>query len=171
MDLRRKKVVATLVFPLKNGKVLLARKMKKIGVGLWNGWGGGQEEGETIRQAARREFQEESGCEASLDDFEYVGKVTFHNQKPDGRKLDVEVHMFLLKKWEGEPQGSSEMSDPTWFPLNSLPFSGMMASDKDWLPQVISGEYIEGEVWYDLENQSLSKPTKIRVVQKLDNID
>ena len=45
MDLRKKKIVATLVFPVKGDEVLLVRKTKKIGVGLWNGFGGGVERG------------------------------------------------------------------------------------------------------------------------------
>ncbi|MDP2946866.1 MAG: NUDIX domain-containing protein, partial [Nanoarchaeota archaeon] len=129
MDLRRKKVVATLVYPKKDGSVWLAKKTRKIGIGQWNGWGGAQEKGETIRQAALREFQDESKCHARIEDLEYVGKVTFHNQKSDGRKFDVEVHMFLLREWEGDPRPTPEMIDPTLWPENDLPFNQMMASD------------------------------------------
>lgn len=171
MDLRKKKVIATLVFPIKAGKVLLAKKTKKIGIGLWNGWGGAQEEGETIRQAALREFEEESGCMAELSDLQYVGKVTFHNEKADGRKFDVEVHNFLLFDWQGEPRISQEMSDPTFFPLDALPLSEMMASDKEWLPHILSGEKIEAEVWYILDQNHMSRPTEIRPIEKLGSVD
>lgn len=171
MDLRKKKTIATLVYPIRNGEVLLAKKTKKIGIGLWNGWGGAKEEGETIREAARREFEEESGCLASLEDFEYVGKVTFHNQKADGRKFDVEVYIFLLLTWEGEPKSCPEMVEPTMFPINALPFSKMMASDKDWLPIVLAHQTIEAEVWYILDQNHMTKPTKIHKVAKLDSVD
>ncbi len=171
MDLRKKKTIATLVYPIRNGKVLLAKKTKKIGIGLWNGWGGAKEKGETIREAARREFEEESGCFAALEDFEYVGKVTFHNQKADGRKFDVEVHIFLLLTWEGEPKSCREMIEPTMFPINALPFSKMMTSDKDWLPVILSGQLIEAEVWYVLDQNHITKPTKIHKVQKLGSVD
>lgn len=171
MDLRKKKTIATLVFPIKDSKVLLAKKTKKIGIGLWNGWGGAQEEGETIRQTAHREFQEESSCSASLEDFEYVGKITFHNQKSDDKKFDVEVHVFLLKKWQSEAKSSSEMVEPTLFPIDALPFSNMMASDIDWLPVVFSGEWFEAEVWYALDQNHLIQPTKIQKVERLGNVD
>jgi ADP-ribose pyrophosphatase YjhB (NUDIX family) len=179
MDLRKKKVVATLVFPIKEGKVLFARKTRKIGVGLWNGWGGAQEE-DTIRQTALREFTEESGLSAKLEDLEYVGKVIFHNEKEDGRKFDVEVHMFLIRKWTGEPKPSkAEMQDPTFWPISGLPFHEMMPSDPDWLPLVLAGEWISGDTWQKWVKESgkemvhcvLTKPSKIKKVDKLGDID
>lgn len=179
MDLRKKKMVGTIVFPKKNGRVLLARKTRKIGVGLWNGWGGGQEEGETIRQAAIREFKDESGLSADMGDLEYVGKVTFHNQKPDGREFDVEVHMFLLRKWGGEIRPNPEMKEPTSWSIDSLPFDEMMPSDKDWLPLVLSGQWIEGDTWQKWIDQGpdkpplvvLTRPSEIRPVDRLRGID
>lgn len=171
MDLRKKKVVATIVFPIKEDEVLLAKKTKKIGVGKWNGWGGAQEIGETIRQTALREFAEESGLSANLEDLEYGGKVTFHNQKADGRKFDVEVHMFLLRKWSGQLKHSSEMIEPTFHPLNKIPYQDMMASDKDWLPFVLRGEQIDGDVWYVLDQNHLVRPSEIKIVDKLGDVD
>jgi ADP-ribose pyrophosphatase YjhB (NUDIX family) len=172
MDLRKNKVVATLVYPIKDGKVLLAKKTKKIGVGRWNGWGGGQEKGETIRQASLREFTEESGLSAKLEDFEYVGKVTFHNQKSDGRTTDVEVHIFLLSQWSGELKSDQkEMVEPTFWPVSSLPYKDMMASDPDWLPCVLKGEWIEAEVWYVIDQNHIQKPTVLKKVDKLGDID
>ncbi len=171
MDLRRKKIKATLVFPIKEGKILLAKKTRKIGVGLWNGWGGMVEEGETIRQTAFREFVEESGLSLEIKDLEYVGKVTFHNQKADGRKFDVEVHMFLLRKWKGEAKSNAEMKDPTFWPLDKLPFKEMMPSDSEWLPSVLAGDLVDGEVWHGLDQKILIKPTVLKKVKKLGNID
>jgi 8-oxo-dGTP diphosphatase len=171
MDLRKKKVVATIVFPIKGSEVLLAKKTKKIGVGLWNGWGGAQEERETIRQTALREFAEESGLSANLENLEYAGKVTFHNQKADGRKFDVEVHMFLLRKWSGELKSNPEMIEPTFWPIDNLPFDQMMASDRDWLPFVMKGERIDGDVWYILDQNHLAKPSEIRKeIRKVKNV-
>jgi 8-oxo-dGTP diphosphatase len=171
MDLRKKNIIATLVFPKKDGRVWLAKKTRKIGVGSWNGWGGAVEEGETIRQAAKREFEEESGCTVKLEDLEYVGKVTFHNEKADGRKFDVEVHMFLLYEWEGKPRSTLEMQNPTPWPENGLPFGEMMASDADWLPFVLRSEWIEAEVWYVLDQNHKSSPTIVRRVDKLSDVD
>ncbi|MEK7596957.1 MAG: NUDIX domain-containing protein [Patescibacteria group bacterium] len=163
MDLRKKKVVATLVFPIKKDTVLLARKTRKIGVGLWNGWGGAVEEGETIRQTALREFRDESGLSAVSEDLKYSGMVIFHNQKSDGRKFDVEVHMFLLHKWSGELKVNPEMAEPTFWPIQNLPFSEMMPSDKDWLPSVLNGKCVRGEVWHGQGQKNLVRPTQMRI--------
>lgn len=171
MDLRRKKVVATLVFPIKEGKVLLAKKTRKIGIGKWNGWGGSQEEGETVKEAATRELLQESGLSAQKEDLEYSGKVTFHNQKADGRKFDVEVHIFLLQKWSGEIKPNPEMIEPTFWSINQLPFEEMVASDRDWLPLVLGGQKIDGYVWYIMDQNHLAKPSEIRIVEKLGDVD
>ena len=171
MDLRKKKVVATLAFPIKGDRVLLARKTRKIGIGLWNGWGGAVEKGETIRQAAQREVAQESGLSTDLKDFKYVGKVTFHNRKSGGRKFDMEVHMFLLRKWSGELKPNPEMAEPTFWPLANLPYNEMMPSDRDWFPSVLAGKWIEGEVWHGLDQKTLIQPTEIRKVEKLGDID
>jgi len=172
MDLRKKNIVATLVFPIKESAVLLARKTRKIGVGLWNGWGGEVEEGETIRQAALREFAGESGLSAKAEDLEYAGKVTFHNQKSDGRKCDVEVHMFLLKKWNGKPRPNpAEMIEPTFWPISNLPYNEMMPSDKDWMLNVLVGERVEAEVWHGLDQKTVIRPTEIRKAEKISDVD
>ena len=172
MDLRKKKVVATLVFSIKESAVLLARKTRKIGVGLWNGWGGEVEEGETIRQAALREFTGESGLSAKAEDLEYAGKITFHNQKGDGRKFDVEVYMFLLKNWSGEPRPNlAEMVEPTLWPILNLPYNEMMPSDKDWMPHILAGERIEAEVWHGLDQKTIIRPTEIRKAERISDVD
>lgn len=171
MDLRKKKVVATLVFPIKEDKVLLARKTRKIGVGLWNGWGGGVEGEETMEETAARELLQESGLLADLNDLEYRGKVVFHNQKADGRKFDVEVHMFVIQKWSGELKPNPEMRDPKFWLISSLPFDEMMPSDKDWLPLVLSGRRVDGEVWHGLNQESLVKPSEIKLMENLHGRD
>lgn len=172
MDLRKKKIVATLTFPIRGEQVLLARKTRKLLVGCWNGWGGAQEEGETIRQAALREFEAESGLTAQLEGLEYVGVVNFHNQKADGKEFDVEVHMFLLKKWTGVVKSKeSEMKDPTFWPLSALPYHEMAPSDHDWLPAVLAGEWIEGEVWHGPDQKTLMRPTRLERVAKLGDVD
>lgn len=180
MDLRKKKIVATLVFPIRDGKVLLAKKARILGIGLWNGWGGEREKGETIHEAALREFQTESNCRARIEDLVYVGKVTFHNNK-NGREFDVEVHMFLLFKWDGECKPKiDEMFDPTFWPVGQLPpDEEFMPSDPDWMPLVLAGKWIEGETWQKWIDQGpdkpplvvLAKPSEIRLVEKLGDID
>ena len=179
MDLRRKNLVGNLIFPMQGDRVLLGFKTKKLTIGCWNGWGGGQKDGETIRQAAQRELEEESGFLARLEDLEYVGKVTFHNQKSGGREFHVEVHMFLVGKWEGELKPNAEMKNPTWWPINSFPpISELMPSDPDWLPLVLRGVRIDGDAWQKWIEEPgkpvrvvKTKLSEIRKVEKLGDVD
>ena len=60
---------AVLVFFVKDGKVLLPTKMKKIGKGKLNGYGGGIEKDETPITAAIREVEEETKGEKEGDLF------------------------------------------------------------------------------------------------------
>lgn len=177
MDLRRKNLAGTLVFPVREDLVLLGLKTKKIGEGQWNGWGGGQKEGESIRQTACRELKEESGFSARLEDLEHVGKVLFHNFK-DGRYFDVEVHMFLMRVWEGGLRPNKEMANPTWWRFSELPFGEMLPSDPDWMPQVLRGEWIEGETWQEWVKEpdghykvGLTRPSVVKKVDKLGDVD
>lgn len=171
MDLRKKSVVATLVLLIRDGKVLLALKTKKIGVGLWNGWGGMVEPGETIRQCAVRELFEESGLIALPEDLKYTGKVIFHGYKSDDRKIEVECHIFLLLEWSGELKLNSEMKNPTFWPITNVPYGQMMGGDKDWLSPILDGKLVEAEVWHLPGFTGLERPIVVNIVEALGDID
>jgi 8-oxo-dGTP diphosphatase len=53
----------TLLYVVKNGRVLLIRKKRGLGAGFFNGVGGKAKPGETPEQAAVREMAEEVGTE------------------------------------------------------------------------------------------------------------
>lgn len=142
--MREEKVLtdATLCFLVKEGKVLLAMKADKIGKGCWNGYGGGINNGESPNQSAIRELEEEADVVASVEDMERVAIVDFHNTKSDGRQFVCRVHVYLVRKWSGEPQETEEMLTPTWFEIDNLPFNQMMPADRVWLPYVLNGKKI-----------------------------
>jgi 8-oxo-dGTP diphosphatase len=132
---------ATVVFPVRGGKVLLARKLRKIGAGCWNGYGGGVEAGDaSIEATALREFTEESGLACSAADLSKVAVCYFSNTKSDGTKFVAKVHVYLLSSWTGTPEATEEMGEPTFFPINALPLDEMMPADAAWLPRAILGE-------------------------------
>lgn len=164
MDLSKNKITATLVYPVRDGKVLLAKKTRKIGVGLWNGWGGEVEEGETISGCATRELYEESGLSCEEKNLEYCGVVTFHNKRSDGSDFDVVVHLFVARDWQGDLSPKDEMSEPSFWPIDNLPLDQMMISDREWINHVFEGRRIEAEVWYGPEQKSLVRPTEIKLV-------
>lgn len=137
---------ATLCFPIRNGRVLLARKTGKIGKGCWNGYGGGIEKGEKPKKAAPRELFEESEMIAESQDLHKAAVIDFHNEKSDGGRFTCRVHIYLLYKWVGEPKVTDEMKEPTWFHPDDLPFDEMMPADREWIPLILKGKKILGEV-------------------------
>lgn len=139
---------ATLCFPMRNGEVLLAMKLKGIGAGYWNGFGGGIESGEAPEDAAIRELEEECGLIASRAALKKAGVVDFHNPRSDGTSFTCRVYVYLLDEWEGVPRESDEMKTPTWFPFEKLPQDKMLKADAAWLPPVLAGREINAEVWY-----------------------
>ncbi len=135
---------ATLAFPIReagNGlEILLARKMKKIAAGFWNGYGGGIKKVDiTTFHSVRRELLEEGRIIAPLSALRKMAIIDFHNTTSEGAKFTCRVHVFLLSAWEGEPKSTPEMRNPTWFKEDSVPYDGMAPSDGKWLPKILRG--------------------------------
>src|SRR3989344_8079112 len=105
----KKRKVLTLCVVHDHPRVLLGLKKRGFGEGRWNGFGGKIQDGETIEEAARREMEEESGIVAI--NLEKAGILTFEF-KDDPTLL--EVHLFKIHDFEGEPIESEEMR-PIWF--------------------------------------------------------
>lgn len=134
----------TLCVVLQDENILLGMKKKGLGTGRWNGFGGKVEINETVEQAALRELREEAGIHAI--EMEKSGVLNFEFQN-DPAKL-LEVHVFCVKKFEGEPQESNEMK-PQWFAVNAIPYEQMWSDDVYWLPLLLRGEKFEGKFLFD----------------------
>lgn len=145
-------------------------KTEKIGVGLWNGWGGGVEEGETIREAAVRELREESSLSANKEDLKYLGAVTFHNKRDDGSEFTVTVHIFFCYKWSGKLKAGRGMKNPSLKPIKNLPLDKMLPADKIWLPKTIVGIKICDEYWYSPGQKRVIKSKQRRMAAD-DDVD
>ncbi|KAI1285305.1 putative 7,8-dihydro-8-oxoguanine triphosphatase [Halotydeus destructor] len=132
MQLTRR--VYTLVMIQRNGDLLLGLKKRGFGVGLWNGFGGKVEPGETIDEAAKRELYEESGlvCHSLV-------KRGISSFELRDRNLVMEVHIYGASEYEGEPVETEEMK-PHWFPLSALPQDQMFEDNKIWFPVFLSGK-------------------------------
>jgi 8-oxo-dGTP diphosphatase len=160
---------ATVCLPIKDGKVLLGMKTRKIGMGCWNGYGGGVEDGETLIECAIRELEEESGLKAKARDFEKVAIVNFHNEKSDGSIFISRVHFFLVKDWEGEPTETLDgaMITPTFFDIDNLPYDEMMPADKEFFPLILNGKKVLVESHYTPFQKELKREVKIEEVKEL----
>jgi 8-oxo-dGTP diphosphatase/2-hydroxy-dATP diphosphatase len=130
----------TLCLILHEGKILLGMKKRGFGAGWWNGFGGKVHEGETLEQAAIREFQEEAGITATA--LEQRGVLHFEFTDKPAEQLEVTV--FAVTKWQGEPMETEEMK-PQWFDLELIPYDTMWPDDAHWLPIFLAGQKFRGQ--------------------------
>ncbi|CAH2307311.1 7,8-dihydro-8-oxoguanine triphosphatase [Pelobates cultripes] len=121
----------TLVLVVQPPRILLGMKKRGFGVGLWNGFGGKVQTGETIEEAAKRELWEESGL--TVKTLEKIGEIKFEFV---GSTELLDVHVFRADNFTGEPTESDEMR-PQWFDLEKIPFDGMWPDDIYWLPLLL----------------------------------
>lgn len=112
---------------------------------MWNGSGGKPQDNETVMEAAKREVQEEFNVKVKALDKR--GEINFVLREEEKNVL---MHTFLATNWEGEPTETEEMK-PSWFGVSKVPYSEMWASDKEWLPAILTGKKIKAKYTYDHE--------------------
>jgi 8-oxo-dGTP pyrophosphatase MutT (NUDIX family) len=121
-------------------EICLAMKKRGFGTRKWNGVGGKLEPGESIKDAARRETEEEIGVRVGA--LRQVAQLEFrYMPRPDWDQL---VHVFFAEKWEGDETESEEMR-PEWYKIPDIPFDSMWPDDSIWLPEVVSGNRVRGK--------------------------
>ena len=138
---------ATLAFLKREGETYLGVKQKKIGAGLYNGYGGKVEGEETIEQAMVRECEEEG--EFTPTEYKKVAEVEFMNPARDRELGRMLVHVYFVTSQEGEPRDTEEMKDATWFQDEKIPYEKMLDSDAWWLKKAIGGLAFRAFVKYD----------------------
>jgi 8-oxo-dGTP diphosphatase len=124
---------ATLCFVIRDGQILLILKKRGLGAGKINGPGGRLDPGESARDAAIRETQEELGI--TPVGVEECGVL--HFQFADGYSLHCTV--FTASDCVGEAIETDE-AVPRWTPLDAIPYREMWEDDQYWLPGMIRGE-------------------------------
>lgn len=162
---------ATVCLLVKENKVLLGLKMKKIGAGFRNGYGGGIDEGETIKQSAIRELEEETGKKSNKEfittypkNLEKVAIIDFENVKSDGTSFICRVHFFIIKKWKGKANETDEMTKPKFFNINNLPLNQMMPADREFFHLILNGKKIIAKAKYGPFQKELLGPVIIQEV-------
>ena len=142
---------ATICFVVDDGAILLGRKKRGFGEGLWNGPGGKVEAGEGIEQAAIRETREEVGVSPTA--LRKVAVLDFYfPEVPAGKEWSQRVHVFLAGAWEGSPVETDEMA-PKWFPLGEIPYDRMWEDDVCWLPAVLEGKFVTGDFLFGADER------------------
>jgi 8-oxo-dGTP diphosphatase len=103
-------VVGVGVVLVQDGKVLLVRRGRDPGRGLWAVPGGKIRHGEPMREAARRELLEETGLEVEVGDVVWVGEY-----------LGADDHIVLIdfagSVMGGELRAGDDAEDVRWVEL------------------------------------------------------
>ncbi|KAJ2605957.1 hypothetical protein EV177_006038 [Coemansia sp. RSA 1804] len=127
----------TVVFPFgtigTRTQVLLGLKKRGMGVGLWNGFGGKIELGETFEEGAHRELKEECGLSARA--MKHVGVLLM--KRKDGSLMTI--YVYTAHGVSGCIAESDEM-EPKWFDVSELPYDGAYKEARLWWPAMLSGK-------------------------------
>ncbi|WP_371375923.1 8-oxo-dGTP diphosphatase [Sporomusa aerivorans] len=137
-------------------RILLGMKKTGFGRGKYNGFGGKIEDGETPVTAAVRELKEECGLIVREEDLEDMGELMF--VFPENPELDHDVHLYIVRSWKGQPKETPEMK-PEWFAVTEIPYKEMWADDSYWLPAVLKGKRVKGEVVFSADNEEVDAIT------------
>ena len=135
-------VRATLLFVVRDGRILLMRKKRGLGAGKINGPGGKLDPGETPLVCAVRETSEE--LRVTPTGVEQVGELAF--QFTDG--LSILGYVFAARDCEGEPEETAEAA-PLWTPVDAIPYDEMWADDRIWMPWLLEGRKFRGRMIFD----------------------
>ena len=135
---------ATLLFIIRDGEILLIRKKRGLGAGKINGPGGKIDPGETARQCAVREVEEE--LLVTVSDPQEIGLL--HFQFTDG--LALLCHVFRATTFTGTPTETDEAT-PIWTALDAIPIEEMWEDDRYWIQHLIKAQRFEGFFEFDGE--------------------
>ena len=132
------------MFVIHEGQILLIHKKRGLGKGKITGPGGRLEPGESLKECALREVQEELAITPT--NLVEQGELLF--QFSDGYALHVTV--FRANGFRGKPTESDE-AKPLWSPVDAIPYHRMWADDYLWIPLVLKGTPFVGRFLFQGE--------------------
>ncbi|MDX0425696.1 NUDIX hydrolase [Sinorhizobium medicae] len=103
---------------VRDGKILLCRRLKAPEAGHWSIVGGKVDQMERAQDAARREAQEESGLSIHSIRFLCISEQLIEAERQHWVSL-----IYVTEDFSGEPRLTEpdKLSDIRWFDLTALP--------------------------------------------------
>lgn len=100
-------------FVARDGKVLLVKRAKAAGYGMWSLPGGHVETGELARDAVVRELAEETGITAEVERI--LDAIDIIHRDQQGQVLFHYLISCFICSWQaGEPVAGDDVSDARW---------------------------------------------------------
>lgn len=132
----------TLLFVVREGRILLIHKKRGLGAGKINGPGGRLDDGETPLDCALREVREE--VEVEPLQVRECGQLLF--QFVDG--YSIHVWVFRADDCDGTP-AETEEARPFWAQLDAIPYDSMWPDDEIWIPLMLQEQAFLGHFVFD----------------------
>lgn len=130
-------VVAVVVVVLDEGRVLMIQRSDN---GRWALPGGGQELGESVRDAAIRETQEETGLDIDVTGVVGIYSDPRHVIAYDDGEVRQEFALCLTgAATGGQLRTSSESTRVEWVPLDEVPTLNASDSTRRRINQAVNG--------------------------------
>jgi 8-oxo-dGTP diphosphatase len=145
-------MLATLLFIIHEGRILLIEKKRGLGAGKINGPGGKIEPGETALAAAIRETQEE--LQITPHQPRKLGELRFSMSDCP----DILCHVYRSDDWTGTPTETDE-AVPVWTALDAIPYQRMWEDDQYWLPLLLREQTFLGRFVFEGERMLWSEIT------------
>jgi 8-oxo-dGTP diphosphatase len=135
-------MLATILFVIKDGQILLIEKKRGLGAGKINGPGGKIDPGETPLEAAIRETQEE--LLITPHEPRKLGELRFSMSDCP----DILCHVYRADDFSGTPTETDE-AVPVWTALDAIPYHRMWEDDRHWLPLLLDEQSFLGRFVFE----------------------
>lgn len=126
-------ILATMVYCVKDGAVLLMHRAKEPNRSLWTAPGGKLESGEAPDVCARREIMEEAGIQ--VQQMQLRGLLTLTSPRTDWAWL---LFAYVVTGFEQTGTPDPREGRLEWWAMENVPSLPMPQADRVFLPEVLN---------------------------------